>query len=201
VRAKYKIDPKELGHGHYGVVRRCQNRETGEFFAVKTIRKAKVRRLEILRREIDILKTMDHPNIIKLIDVYEDDRFLHLVTDLCTGGELFERIIAKTKSAEGHYSEQDAAVVVKCLLSAMEYCHTVHNISHRDLKPENLLFQDSSDSSTMKIIDFGLSRYDDEVNHMTTRCPLHFLIIPDYHNPTCSCLNVKLFTCPLRRYV
>ena len=78
---------------------------------------------------------MDHPNIIKLIDVYEDERFLHLVTDLCTGGELFERIIAKTKSAEGHYSESDASVVVRCLLSAMEYCHTVHNISHRDLKP------------------------------------------------------------------
>lgn len=57
-------------------------------------------------REIEILKTMDHPNIIKLIDVYEDERFLHLVTELCTGGELFERIINKTKSAEGHYSEQ-----------------------------------------------------------------------------------------------
>eukprot|EP01041_Mallomonas_annulata_P010481 gene10481-21857_t len=140
VRLKYKIDPKELGHGHYGVVRKCQNRETGDFYAVKTIRKSKVRRLEILRREIDILRTMDHPNIIKLIDVYEDDRFLHLVTELCTGGELFERIINKTKSAEGHYSEQDASVVIRCLLSAIEYCHTVHNISHRDLKPENLLF-------------------------------------------------------------
>ena len=73
---------------------------------MKTIRKAKVRRIEIMMREIEILKTMDHPNIIKLIDVYEDERFLHLVTELCTGGELFERIINKTKSAEGHYSEQ-----------------------------------------------------------------------------------------------
>jgi len=179
VRVKYKIDPKELGHGHYGVVRKCQNRETLENFAVKTIRKAKVRRIEILMREIEILKTMDHPNIIKLIDVYEDERFLHLVTELCTGGELFERIINKTKSAEGHYSEQDACAVIKALLSAIEYCHTVHNISHRDLKPENLLFVDSNDSSTLKIIDFGLSRYDDEVNHMTTRVGTPYYIAPE----------------------
>eukprot|EP00607_Mallomonas_marina_P009108 CAMPEP_0182422596 /NCGR_PEP_ID=MMETSP1167-20130531/8317_1 /TAXON_ID=2988 /ORGANISM="Mallomonas Sp, Strain CCMP3275" /LENGTH=532 /DNA_ID=CAMNT_0024600777 /DNA_START=211 /DNA_END=1809 /DNA_ORIENTATION=- len=179
VRVKYKIDPKELGHGHYGVVRKCQNRETLEYYAVKTIRKAKVRRIEILMREIEILKTMDHPNIIKLVDVYEDERFLHLVTELCTGGELFERIITKTKSAEGHYSEQDASVVVRCLLSAIEYCHTVHNISHRDLKPENLLFADSTDDSTLKIIDFGLSRYDDEVNHMTTRVGTPYYIAPE----------------------
>ena len=73
---------------------------------MKTIKKSKVGRLETLKREIDILRTMDHPNIIKLVDVFEDDKYLHLVTELCTGGELFDRIIEKTKSAEGHYSER-----------------------------------------------------------------------------------------------
>lgn len=179
VRSKYRIDPKEIGHGHYGVVRKCQNRDTGEFLAVKTIRKSKVKRFEILRREIEILKTMDHPNIIRLVDIYEDEKFIHLVTELCTGGELFERIMAKTKSEEGHFSEQDAAQVVKSLLSAMEYCHTVHNISHRDLKPENLLFSDKTEGSVLKIIDFGLSRYDDETNHMTTRVGTPYYIAPE----------------------
>lgn len=140
VREKYRVDHSELGHGHYGVVRKCQNRESKEYYAVKTIKKSKVGRLETLKREIDILRTMDHPNIIKLVDVFEDDKYLHLVTELCTGGELFDRIIEKTKSEEGHYSERDAAKIVKSCLSAVEYCHTVHNICHRDLKPENFLF-------------------------------------------------------------
>ena len=88
VKEKYRVDHSELGHGHYGVVRKCQNRQTKEYFAVKTIKKSKVGRLETLKREIEILKTMDHPNIIKLYDVFEDDKYLHLVTELCTGGEV-----------------------------------------------------------------------------------------------------------------
>jgi hypothetical protein len=88
VREKYRVDHSELGHGHYGVVRKCQNRQTKDYFAVKTIKKSKVGRLETLKREIEILKTMDHPNIIKLVDVFEDDKYLHLVTELCTGGEV-----------------------------------------------------------------------------------------------------------------
>lgn len=179
VREKYRVDHNELGHGHYGVVRKCQNRVTKEFFAVKTIKKAKVGRLETLKREIEILKTMDHPNIIKLVDVFEDDKYLHLVTELCTGGELFDRIIEKTKSAEGHYSEQDAANLIKDVLSALEYVHTVHNISHRDLKPENFLFATPAEDSPLKIIDFGLSRYDDEIGHMSTKVGTPYYIAPE----------------------
>jgi calcium-dependent protein kinase len=88
VREKYRVDHNEIGHGHYGVVRKCQNRVTKEMFAIKTIRKAKVGRLEVLKREIEILRKMDHPNIIRLVDVFEDDKYLHLVTELCTGGEV-----------------------------------------------------------------------------------------------------------------
>lgn len=83
-------------------------------YAIKTIKKSKVSRIESLRREIEILRCVDHPCIIKLYDVYEDDRFIHLVTELCTGGELFDRIIQKTESEEGHYSEKDAKVCVWC---------------------------------------------------------------------------------------
>lgn len=79
-------------------------------YAIKTIKKSKVSRIESLRREIEILRCVDHPCIIKLYDVYEDDRFIHLVTELCKGGELFDRIIQKTESEEGHYSEKDAKV-------------------------------------------------------------------------------------------
>ena len=93
VRERYHITPKELGHGHYGVVRKCMDRETGNWYAIKSIRKAKVSRVDILIREIDILKEVNHPNIIRLIEVHEDPKYLHLITELCTGGELFGKFI------------------------------------------------------------------------------------------------------------
>jgi calcium-dependent protein kinase len=160
VRVKYHINPKELGHGHYGVVRKCMDRETKEWFAIKSIRKAKVSKIEVLKREIEILKEVKHPNIIELIDVFEDAKYLHLVTELCTGGELFDRIIAKTQSVEGHYSEQDAASLIRDILDAIAYCHS-KEIVHRDLKPENFLFLTEAEDAPIKIIDFGLSRHND----------------------------------------
>jgi len=86
------------------------------------------------------------------------------VTEICTGGELFERIIAKTESTLGHFSEHDAANLVRDILDAIAYCHDIKGIAHRDLKPENFLFATEAEDAPIKIIDFGLSRHDD-VNH------------------------------------
>jgi calcium-dependent protein kinase len=159
--SRYHINPKELGHGHYGVVRKCMDRETKEWYAIKSIRKAKVSKIEVLKREIEILREVKHPNIIELIDVFEDSKYLHLVTEVCTGGELFDRIIAKTQSAEGHFSEHDASCLVNDILDAIAYCHDVKGIVHRDLKPENFLFLTEAEDAPIKIIDFGLSRHND----------------------------------------
>ena len=182
VRVKYHINPKEIGHGHYGVVRKCIDRETKACYAIKSIRKSKVGKVDVLRREVALLKECDHPNIIKLIEVHEDQKYLHLITELCTGGELFDRIIEKTQSDEGHFSERDAANLVKCILDAIAYCHDQKGIGkmtgfsfrpvgestnsrawpvHRDLKPENFLFSTKEEDAVIKIIDFGLSRHDD----------------------------------------
>lgn len=179
VRHKYRVDKKELGHGSYGVVRKCQNRSTGEFFAIKTIKKSKVSRIEMLQREINILKAVDHKNIIKLIDYYEDEKYIHLVTELCNGGQLFDRIVAKTKSLEGHYTEKDAAGIILELLQGIDYCHTVHNIAHRDLKPENIMFMDTPEGSIVKIIDFGLAREEDAKKGMSTRVGTPLYIAPE----------------------
>ena len=73
VREKYHIQPKELGHGHYGVVRKCENRLTREWYAIKSIRKKKVGKIDVLKREIDILREVDHPGIIKLFEVRESE--------------------------------------------------------------------------------------------------------------------------------
>jgi calcium-dependent protein kinase len=179
VRVNYHIAPKELGHGHYGVVRKCSHRETGMWYAIKSIRKSKVSKIEVLKREIEILREVKHPHIIELVEVYEDERYLHLITELCTGGELFDRIIAKTQSTVGHFSEHDAASLVRDILDAINYCHE-KGIVHRDLKPENFLFLTEDDDAPVKIIDFGLSRHDDtDFGIMETKVGTPYYVAPE----------------------
>jgi calcium-dependent protein kinase len=94
---------------------------------------------------------MDHPNILKLYEVFEDQKFIHLVTELCQGGELFDYILEKRK-----FSEKTAAHFMKQLFQAIAYCHR-KGIVHRDLKPENLLLEQHSETASIKVIDFGTS--------------------------------------------
>ena len=195
---RYHINPKELGHGHYGIVRKCMNRETKEWYAIKSIRKSKVSKIEVLKREIEILKEVRHPNIIELIDVYEDSKYLHIVTEMCTGGELFDRIIAKTQSAEGHFSERDAAQLVWDILDAIQYCHQ-KGIVHRDLKPENFLYLTEDDSSPIKIIDFGLSRHDDaNQGVMKTKVGTPYYVAPEVlrreYTKSCDIWSIGVIT-------
>ena len=157
VSVNYQVDEAELGVGLYGTVRKCKQRESGQWCAVKSIKKNKVSEIETLKREIKILEQVRHDNIIRLIDVFEDERYLHLVTELCTGGELFDRIIDKFESDEGHFAEFEAAKLIRDVFDAIKYCHDL-GIVHRDLKPENFLFMTPADDSPIKIIDFGLSR-------------------------------------------
>mmetsp|Transcript_4010 Transcript_4010/g.5291 ORF Transcript_4010/g.5291 Transcript_4010/m.5291 type:complete len:520 (+) Transcript_4010:88-1647(+) len=184
VSAKYHVEAKVLGEGHYGTVRRCQDRETGVWYALKTIKKAKVKRADYLRREIDLLLTVNHPNIINLVDVFEDKFNLQIVCELCTGGELFDAIIEKSKSAEGHYSEHDASTLIRKVLSAIDHCHAEHDIVHRDLKPENFLFKGpGKGEGEPVIIDFGLSKMTDQPNdHMATRVGTPYYIAPEVLN-------------------
>ena len=166
-----------LGEGHYGKVHKAKRRGAadGELVAIKTMVKRKLRRPHILVREVEIMLKLDHPNIIKLQEVFEDETEIHLVMDLCTGGELFDRITAR-----GHFSEADAKGIMKTILGALEYCHEQH-VCHRDLKPENFLFTSSEEDSTMKIIDFGLSKNygDDDHSTMRTRVGTPYYIAPE----------------------
>lgn len=183
VRIKYHINPKEIGHGHYGVVRKCMDRETKVWYAIKSIRKSKVGKVDVLKREVALLKECDHPNIIQLIEVHEDQKYLHLITELCTGGELFDRIIEKTQSDEGHFSERDAAQLVRDILDAIAYCHDSKGIVHRDLKPENFLFSTKEEDAVIKIIDFGLSRHDDmSKGIMNTKVGTPYYVAPEVLN-------------------
>ncbi len=98
----------------------------------------------------------DYPSIIKLYEIYEDERKIYLIMEKCTGGELFDRIIKKVEEGK-MYSEKEAAIIFKQLMNGISYCHS-KGICHRDLKPENILFLTNDDNSPIKIIDFGLSK-------------------------------------------
>ena len=152
----YKIK-KELGKGTYGRVYQVEHKISNEIRACKHLSKAALKNTEKLNTEINILVKTDHPNIIKLYEVYEDPRYIFLIMEECTGGELFDRIIQKVKTKQ-LYTEKEAANIFKQLISAIAYCHT-NNICHRDLKPENILYASKGETSLIKIIDFGLSAF------------------------------------------
>jgi len=128
---------KMLGKGNFAKVHLAQRKRDGKSFAIKTIEKSKIlenpRNMISMHREVVILRKIDHPNVIKLYEVYENDLYVHLVLEYLKGGELFQKLQSK-----GVYSEKDASIAIKCVLKAIEYCH-LRNIIHRDLKPENLI--------------------------------------------------------------
>ncbi len=106
-----------------------------------------------LQTEVDILSQLDHPNVLKIFEIFDEDDCIYLVLELLAGGELFDRIVEKES-----YSEKEAAETIRPLVDALRYCHQL-GIIHRDLKPENILYQTEEDSSIIKITDFGLARF------------------------------------------
>ena len=156
---KDKYEPiKNIGKGGYGKVYQIKNKITGGLFACKKLSKLNIDNLVKFRREIDILIKTDHPNIIKLYEVFESDNSLYLVMEECNGGELFDKIIKRIENKE-MYSEKEAAGIIQQIMSAVEYCHN-NGICHRDLKPENILYlkEGEEENNSLKVIDFGLSQ-------------------------------------------
>ena len=149
---------KQLGKGGYGKVYRVRNKITGKMFACKKLSKLDIANKVKFDREINILIKTDHPNIIKLYEVFESKNSYYLIMEECHGGELFNRIMEHIESGE-MYSEKEAAEIIQQVMSAIEYCHN-NEIVHRDLKPENLLYLKKGEekNNPLKVIDFGLSR-------------------------------------------
>ncbi|MBA0713716.1 hypothetical protein Golax_012734 [Gossypium laxum] len=167
----------QLGWGQFGVIRVCSDKLTGEVLACKSIAKDRLVTLDdfcSIKLEIEIMtKLSGHPNVVDLKAVYEDEDFVHLVMELCAGGELFHRL-----EKYGRFSESEARVLFKHLMQVVKYCHN-NGIVHRDLKPENILLATKSSSSPIKLADFGLATYikQGENLHGTVGSP--FYIAPE----------------------
>lgn len=174
---------KTLGSGTYAIVKEAIHIETGKYFACKVINKKLMEgREHMVRNEIAVLKRVSsgHRNIVTLHDYFETSHNLYLCFDLCTGGELFDRICAK-----GNYYEGDAADLVRTIFEAVKYIHD-SGIVHRDLKPENLLFRTPAEDADIMIADFGLSRVleDEKFHKLTEICGTPGYMAPEIFKKT-----------------
>ncbi|KAJ8490517.1 hypothetical protein OPV22_012238 [Ensete ventricosum] len=146
---------RKLGQGQFGTTYLCTEVTTGREYACKSISKRKLiakEDVEDVRREIQIMHHLSgHKNVVTIKGAYEDPLYVHIVMELCEGGELFDRIIQR-----GHYSERKAAELTRIIVGVVEACHSL-GVMHRDLKPENFLLANRDDDSSLKAIDFGLS--------------------------------------------
>ncbi|CAG9320045.1 unnamed protein product [Blepharisma stoltei] len=170
---KYYDVEWEIGSGHFGKVKRAFSKDVkiSQDFAIKSIPKSKIKgRVELLQRELGSLMVVDHPNIIRLYEVYEDKHYIHLVMELCTGGDLFTQLLEK-----GRYNEGEAARIIYSILHALSYLHSLH-IVHRDLKPENIMFATHDANAEVKLIDFGLAK-----KFITEDCLLHTPVGTSYY--------------------
>lgn len=144
-----------LGEGASGSVTRARRRETGELVAIKAIPKDTVQDVRALQREVDLLKVADHPNIVRLYETLEDPEYFYLAMEVCSGGELWQRILFAHDNALG-FSEVELAASVQQMLRAVAWCHE-KCIVHCDLKPQNFLLASSAADAQLKLVDFGVS--------------------------------------------
>lgn len=146
---------ESLGQGKYGVVKRGIHKKTQKEVAVKIVKKKELslKDQELLKREIEVLKICQHPSIIRLDDIFENQDYLYIVMEYLNGGDFFS-FLEKRKF---RISEDNARRIVHQIATSLYYLHSF-GIAHRDLKPENILMVDASEESDIKLVDFGLSK-------------------------------------------
>ena len=154
LRDLYKIKGN-LGKGKFGLVKLGEHKESGRQVAIKIINKEVIEGMELerIKSEIDILKIAKHPNIIKLYDVFENEKYIYIIMEYCAGGDLFNYI----EKRDFKIKESRAAEIVHKLCTAVYFLHQ-YGIIHRDLKPENILMTDITDDADIRLVDFGLGK-------------------------------------------
>jgi len=155
IRNRYKLLDL-VGQGKFGVVYKAESKSNpDQLFAIKIVKCINAEDKKLIMDEVKILKDLDHPNIIKYYEAIEEDPYVFIVTEYCSGGELLERISGKTV-----LGESDAAEITSKVLMALNHCHS-KGIAHRDIKPENIMYSNRNPDAEIKIIDFGLAKRSD----------------------------------------
>jgi calcium-dependent protein kinase len=167
-----------IGKGGFGRVYKVRHKLSGQYRAMKIIqcKSSPDTAFTTIKTEINILKSLDHPNIIKVYEFFKTEKYIYIINELCTGGELFDKIVDVK-----HFSETVACNIMRQLFSAVAYCHE-KGVIHRDLKPENILIENSKDKNKdffhIKIIDFGTCEILKK-NKLTEKIGTSFYIAPE----------------------
>lgn len=184
-----------LGRGHYGTVRLAVSESKGStVVAVKTIAKSKINKsLKLIHRELELLKELDHPNIVKFYENYQDNEHFHIVMEYCSGGELLDKLLRI-----GQFDERQVAFQMDKALRAIKYLHE-RGIVHRDIKPQNFMYSSKTHDAEIKLIDFGLSRHFEPNETLQSQVGTPYFTAPEVLTGSydCSCdlwsLGVMLY--------
>ncbi|XWS65849.1 hypothetical protein CRYUN_Cryun05aG0149200 [Craigia yunnanensis] len=172
---------KKLGQGQFGTTCVCTEIASGIKYACKSILKEKLiskQAVEDARREVQIMQHLaGQKNIVKIKGAYEDPLYVHIVMELCSGGDLFDRI----KKRRHCYSEREAAKLIKVIVGVVEACHSL-GVMHRDLKPENFMLVNKDDDFSLKAIDFGYSIFFEPGQVFTDRVGSPYYVAPEVIN-------------------
>ena len=146
---------ENIGEGKFGIVKLCKNKTTGMKVAVKILTRSKIGEvdIELVYSELEIMKLVRHPNIVSLVDLFENSENIFIVMDYYKGGDLSEYL----KKHNYSLAEHQLAKLIKQIANGIKYLHE-YGIVHRDLKPDNIMLSDMSDEPKVKIMDFGLSK-------------------------------------------
>ena len=146
-----------IGEGHFATVKKCINKNNGKEYAVKIIDKQKLEKKDIgyIMQEKNYMKIIKHPNIVSLIEDFENEKYIYLVMEYYKGGDLFSYINEYYKNKK-MISEKNVARIIKIIAQCVQYLN-YFGIVHRDLKPENIVFGENEDISTLTIIDLGVA--------------------------------------------
>uniref|UniRef100_A0A7S0BPD9 Protein kinase domain-containing protein n=1 Tax=Rhodosorus marinus TaxID=101924 RepID=A0A7S0BPD9_9RHOD len=192
---------KLIGQGAYGKVFIGRNKQTDSDVAIKVVRKGSSKKeREYIIREVKILKSIAHPNIIKTHDVFEDSQKIYFVQEYVSGGELFDRI-----AAENHFSEQRAAELMKSMLEGVAYLHK-QGIVHRDIKPENVLCCNKEWPLKIKLTDFGLANFAEpndsqDRNVLVSYVGTKYYAAPEVHTSRPYGPAVDIWSCGVILYI
>ena len=174
----YSIEEKAIGSGSFGEIKLGTHKITNEKRAIKILLKKQIENNLKFNEEIQMMKILDHPGIIKFFECFEDKIRVYIVMEYCSGGDLLQRI-----ESQAVFSEKEAKGLFRQMISAINYCHKM-NIMHRDLKPENFMFKSMEEDSCIKLIDFGLAKWkinneNDKLVRLNTLVGTAYYIAPE----------------------
>jgi len=166
-----------VGEGVYGKVRKAYRHDNpSKYFAIKSLHKKHINNQSLLEKELEILSSLDHPNIIKFFEYYEDKEYFHIIMEYCSGQELFD------KFKDSKFEESRTRLVIAKIVYAIYYSH-IQGIIHRDLKLENVIFENNNDDAQIKVIDWGLStKFQKDTTRLSTKTGTPQYIAPEVFN-------------------